>query len=382
MLAGGSLLWRAVASADITVDPLSDAGGSGFGADPLTVETSTDGGTTWLVPQPAATVGHRVRRGRDRSFGSAAHDAAGNVSRLDARRTSGRRPAPPPATRRWPGGSDRHRWFDGLASECWSAPPCRPPSSTDAVAAASPATSTATSADGGSTWSVARSDGSAASVADEGRDAGAGSAAVDAAGLTSDWVPARPCGSISTARPVGTVAQRPDRHRAARGMAAWHLGHRRSAVRLQPTAGGAGLDHYEYAHLDRRRHELDGRRPGRHRRRHRRGRHPGALPRRRRRGQRVRTGRQGVGPARPHRHRATPWSLGGSAGWLNAASSRDDRLRVDGHARAAASTITSTSTSTDGGDELVGRVGRRRRLDRPAEGETLVRFRARATARA
>ena len=141
VLAGGSLLWRAVASADITVDPLSDAGGSGFGADPLTVETSTDGGTTWSSETPAssATVsdeGETLVRFR-------AHDAAGNVSQWSEAHVRLDRTAPSDPS--LAGGSES--WFD-LASMLVSAS-----GSSDGAGSGVAGYQYETSADSGSTWS-------------------------------------------------------------------------------------------------------------------------------------------------------------------------------------------------------------------------------------
>ena len=78
VLTGGSLLWQNVASVDVTVGPLSDAGGSGLAADPLTVETSTDGGSTWSAETPAASATVSDEGGTLVRFRS--HDAAGNGS--------------------------------------------------------------------------------------------------------------------------------------------------------------------------------------------------------------------------------------------------------------------------------------------------------------
>ena len=141
VLTGGSLLWQNIASVDVTVGPLSDTGGSGLAADPLTVETSTDGGSTWSAETPAASATVSDEGGTLVRFRS--HDAAGNGSPWAQAEVRIDRTAPSDPS--LAGGSTS--WFDS-ASMLVSAS-----GSTDGAGSGIAGYQYATSTDGGSAWS-------------------------------------------------------------------------------------------------------------------------------------------------------------------------------------------------------------------------------------
>ena len=186
VLSGGSPLWQNVVSVDVTVGPLSDAGGSGLAADPLTVETSTDGGSTWSAEAPAAST--TVSDEGDTLVRFRSHDAAGNVSLWAQAEVRIDRTAPSDPS--LAGGSAS--WFDS-ASMLVSAS-----GATDTPGSGIDHYEYETSTDGGSTWSSATS-GATASITAEGETV-LRFRAIDGAGLTSGWVQG-PCGSTARRRP-------------------------------------------------------------------------------------------------------------------------------------------------------------------------------------
>ena len=142
-------------SVDVTVGPLSDAGGSGLAADPLTVETSTNGGSTWSAEAPAASA--TVSDEGDTLVRFRSHDAAGNVSLWAQAEVRIDRTAPSDPS--LAGGSAS--WFDS-ASMLVSAS-----GATDTPGSGIDHYEYETSTDGGSTWSSATS-GATASITAEG----------------------------------------------------------------------------------------------------------------------------------------------------------------------------------------------------------------------
>ena len=221
VLSGGSLLWQNVASVDINTGSLSDTGGSGLAADPLTMQTSTDGGTTWSSETAASSAsvsdeGETLVRFR-------AHDAAGNVSPWVVAHVRIDRTAPSDPS--LAGGSAS--WFD-VPSMLVSA------SGSDDHGSGIAGYEYETSADGGSSWSVPAA-GSSLSVIAEGETL-VRFRAVDNAGLTSGWVQ-------QTVRIDRTSPSDP----AVSGTGpAWQaLALVTASASGSVDTGGSGLDHYE-----------------------------------------------------------------------------------------------------------------------------------------
>ncbi len=223
VLTGGSLLWQNVASVDVTVGPLSDAGGSGLVADPLTVETSTDGGSTWSAETPAASATVSDEGGTLVRFRS--HDAAGNVSQWAQAEVRIDRTAPSDPS--LAGGSTS--WFDS-ASMLVSAS-----GSTDGAGSGIAGYQYETSTDGGSTWSPP-ADGAALGVSDEGETL-VRFRAVDNAGLTSGWVQ----GTVRLDRSAPSAPSL-----SGTSSTWWALAQVTVSASGSVDAGDAGLDHYEY----------------------------------------------------------------------------------------------------------------------------------------
>ena len=223
VLTGGSLLWQNVASVDVTVGPLSDAGGSGLAADPLTVETSPDGGSTWSAETPAASATVSDEGGTLVRFRS--HDAVGNVSPWAQAEVRIDRTAPSDPS--LAGGSAS--WFDS-ASMLVSAS-----GSTDGTGSGIAGYQYETSTDGGSTWS-STADGASLAVSDEGETL-VRFRAVDNAGLTSGWVQ----GTVRLDRSTPSAPSL-----SGTGSAWWALAQVTVSASGSVDAGDAGLDHYEY----------------------------------------------------------------------------------------------------------------------------------------
>ena len=223
VLTGGSLLWQNVASVDVTVGPLSDAGGSGLAADPLTVETSTDGGSTWSAETPAASATVSDEGGTLVRFRS--HDAVGNVSPWAQAEVRIDRTAPSDPS--LAGGSAS--WFDS-ASMLVSAS-----GSTDGAGSGIAGYQYETSTDGGSTWS-SPTDGASLAVSDEGETL-VRFRALDNAGLTSGWVQ----GTVRLDRSAPSAPSL-----SGTGSTWWALAQVTVSASGSVDAGDAGLDHYEY----------------------------------------------------------------------------------------------------------------------------------------
>ncbi|MFI5048560.1 MAG: beta strand repeat-containing protein [Gaiellales bacterium] len=222
VLSGGSPLWQNVVSVDVTVGPLSDAGGSGLAADPLTVETSTNGGSTWSAEAPAAST--TVSDEGDTLVRFRSHDAAGNVSLWAQAEVRIDRTAPSDPS--LAGGSAS--WFDS-ASMLVSAS-----GATDTPGSGIDHYEYETSTDGGSTWSSATS-GATASITAEGETV-LRFRAIDGAGLTSGWVQ-------GTVRLDRTAPSAPS---VSGLMPGWQSVASVTATASGSTDGLSGLDHYEY----------------------------------------------------------------------------------------------------------------------------------------